>query len=140
MHLIGSIYRLRRNGYSGPFFIGLTMFVIGLQLLLPYDSFSTAPSYAVMRAWAAEGTWAVFFIFCSTFMTVASIKRKPGLVSVGALVAAFAWLVTWASVVIGNPGGILMPITLVMTVRCMSIFREFAERRDDPHLTGPDTQ
>lgn len=41
MHLIGSIYRLRRNGYSGPFFIGLTMFVIGLQLLLPYDSFST---------------------------------------------------------------------------------------------------
>jgi len=135
--LIQSVMRLRRNGYSGPFFIGLMLFVCGVQLLIPNDTFVTSISYDVMGEWASEEAWGVFFIACSSFIIISSVKRKPEMVAVGALVAGFGWLVTWVSVLLGNPEGLLMPIVGVLTVRCVSLFREFTERQSDPHLTGP---
>lgn len=138
MKLIGSIYRLRRNGYSGPLFIGLALAACGIQLLVPSNTFGTSESYAVMEDWASEPAWGIFLSACSVHMIISSIKRKPEMVSIGALVAAFGWLVMWVSVVLGNPSGLLMPITFVMILRSMSIFREFSDRQHDPHLIGPE--
>lgn len=134
MKVIRSIFGLRRNGYSGPFFMGLTMFACGIQLMTPNSTFVTADAYTVMNDWASEGAWGVFLIACSVALVMASLHRKPEMVSIGALVAAFGWLTVWVSVVLGNPRGLLMPITFVMVLRCMSIFREFSDRRYDPHL------
>ena len=140
VRFVKGLYKLRRNGYSGPFFVALTMMAVGIQFLVPNSTFETGRSYAIMADWASEPAWGIFLVACSLHLMVSSLKRKPEMVSVGSLVAAFGWLVMWVSVVLGNPRGALMPITLVMTLRCMSLFREFSDRRYDPHLIGPESE
>lgn len=140
MHVpfFGPLYRLRRNGYSGPFFMALSMFAVGVQFLIPNDSFGTSSAYDVMASWADERTWGLFLIACSSYLLFASLSHKPERVSIASLFSAFGWLVMWVSVVLGNPYGALMPMLLVMVMRSMSLFREFADRRYDPHLLDPE--
>lgn len=132
-----SILRLQRNGYSGPFFVGLTLLLCGVQLLLGYDTFSTSESYSAMEGYATEGGWGLLMVGTSLHIIIGSLKRKPDHVAVGGLVSAFAWLIITVSVGLGSPQGLLFPISAVLCLRSLSIYREFMSRRDDPHLTGP---
>lgn len=128
------IFNLRRNGYSGPFFMGLMLFVVGASLLMPYETFATAESYDVMSEWASEIGWGVFMVAASAHIIVASLRRQPEFVALGALTAAFGWLVVTVSVGLANPEGILFPIVGILCIRSVSIHNEFKARKNDPHL------
>ena len=136
LQTVQGIFGLRRNGYSGPFFMGLMLFAVGVSLLLPYDTFSTAESYDVMEDWASEIGWGVFMVAASGHIVIASLRRQPEFVALGALTAAFGWLVTTVSVGLANPEGLLFPIVGILCLRAVSIHNEFKARKNDPHLLG----
>lgn len=128
------VFALRRNGYSGPFWNGLGLFIVGFVLLLPTNTFETADSYNLMADIASELGWGVFAVGCSLFTIVASLQRHPREVSIGSLVAAFAWMGLFFSTMAANPEGLLGPICGVLWLRCLSLYREF--REDFDPVTG----
>lgn len=124
------VFALRRNGYSGPFFVGLTLLMMAGWLLLPWNTFETSPSYSLMSNFAIEEFWAALMAFPSLLMVVSSLRRRPREVAIGALMAAFIWFLVMCSFAVGNVASVTVPFSLVMTFRCLSIMREFKDYFD----------
>lgn len=128
------VFALRRNGYSGPFFVGFTLFLMGGWLVAPWDTFSTSNLYSFMDEVAIEEAWGFVMMASSSFMVISAFRRRPRDVALGSLVAAMTWFLVMASFIAGNPSSITVPIGLVMTLRCMSIHREYIQDFDE--VTG----
>jgi hypothetical protein len=124
---IKEIFALRRNGYSGPFFMGMTLFLSGLWLLLPFwSTFEELPAnYEIASQFASEEAWGFFMIAASLVTIISALARKPREVAIGALMAAGAWFLLLASVIASSLAGIVVPIMFVLMVRSVSLFREF---------------
>lgn len=131
-------YAMRRNGYSGPFFVALSLLAMGVWVVANPGLFATSSVYEVMGEIAIEAAWGIFMIGTSVSMLISSVNRRPREVAMGALPAAFGYFIIMASVIAGNPRSMFVPLLLVMTLRCLSINREFLARQDDPHLTHPE--
>lgn len=125
---------LRRNGYSGPFFLGAMLFGMGVWLALPVDTFSTAQEYAFMKEHASEEMWAGTFIFTSAVMLGSALARRPREVALAALVCAGIWLMIFASFTASNPASTMIPLTFVLFLRALSIHQEFKHHFDP--ITG----
>lgn len=124
------VLALRRNGYSGPFFVGLTLFLMGFWLMLPMETFGTSPVYDLMEEFAIEEFWGAIMSGTALIMVISSLRRRPREVALGSLVAAFVWFLVAASFAAGSYQSVTVPFSLVMTFRCLSLMREFKDNFD----------
>lgn len=126
---IQEIFALRRNGYSGPFFQGLVVFVIGVWILAAGNGFEN-PKYKLMEEFASPVAWGSGLILCSVLIIIGSLARKPREVAVGSMIIGAAWLLMFASFFIAEPESPINGIARVMILRCTSLFREFKTQFD----------
>ena len=123
--LTHDVMALRRNGYSGPFFVGAAMWACGAWLLAPWITFSTSPVYRLMSEIAIEEFWGALMLAASSVMILSSLRRRPREVALSCLMSAFMWFLMLSSFAAGRVESLLVPISFVMMVRCMSLHREF---------------
>ena len=131
---IKEVFALRRNGYSGPFFVAAMMFAMGAWFIYPTETFATSSTYDVMEELASELAWGVALVGNSLIMLIACLGRWSREVSIAALVSAGLWFIVFASYAAGNPLSAVVPLTLILTFRSLSLFKEF--RRDFDPVTG----
>jgi len=124
------VFALRRNGYSGPFFVGMTLFLMGVWLMLPLETFSTSVTYSLMSKFAIEEFWGAIMSGTALIMVISALRRRPREVALGALVASFIWFLMASSFAAGNIASLSVPFSFVMTFRCLSIMREFKDTFD----------
>ncbi len=125
MRTTRELLALRRNGYSGPFFVGMTMLGMGGWLLGSWDTFPNSPVYDFMADQASEFAWGVFLVMTSLILIISSLARKPREVALGGLLAAAAWFALFCSFALGHAASVTVPLTFVLFIRSLSIHQEF---------------
>lgn len=120
---------LRRNGYSGPFFVGTAMLGMGGWLLGSWETFDS-PTYDFMAEQASEFAWGVFLVMTSLILIISSLARKPREVALGALLSAAAWFALFCSFALGHAASVTVPLTFVLFIRSLSIHQEFKHHFD----------
>jgi predicted exporter len=131
---IKEVFALRRNGYSGPFFMALLLMGAGIQLLIPNETFGDQDKYRVMAEFASEEAWGIGMVGIALMLTVACLARKPREVALASLPAALAWFIVFGSFTAARPVSVIVPITFVLILRCISLYREFMYH--PPHPEG----
>lgn len=119
------VLALRRNGYSGPFWNGMTTAALGLFILMPWFRFDSTPTYRLMGEFMSEAAWGLFMVATSTLVIVSALKRRPRDVAHASVGVAFTWMVLFLSVVATHPRALIVPVALVLWIRNLTLYREF---------------
>lgn len=127
---IREVFALRRNGYSGPFFQGLTVAAMGAWIIYPNNTFDVFEKYDLMAEFASEEAWGTGLIASSLIIIVGALSRKPREVALGSIIIGAAWLLMFASFFAVTPESTINAVAIVMVLRNASIFREFMTQFD----------